>query len=576
MKKWNLLLVSFCLCYAGFSQKPKITWGDEFKLPKGSTDLDVVYADKTGVYLQESHLALKSYFVIGASARSSATLIKLDKNLAELYRNDFNKELKGKEFEQFFVLQDKLFIVASHSNQRDRTLEIFTAGVYKNSGELSNEWQSLTTFEKDEKKDEINFKISLNADSSKMILVSSIEGKEKNTYLVQEFDKSMKAEGKPVTITNEFDPKTFQLEDLLYTINKKIILVGRIYEYQEGKRKKDKFLDFVNYNIRIYDEKGKRQNEINTSINSKWLVSTKLLLGKDKDLVLAAFYSNEKRGKTIDGMLVQRIDAGTGNIISTSEKEINYALLATAEEDNTGDESDSGDESKAERKERENLDKIKDEGEGFSRYMQFRNIFYTSDQGLVILAEKYHHYYYTTQSYRPGVNGMPGTWSSTTYSVFECGDLMMCKTDAGGNINWLQVLPKQQREVIAVGYSSGLLVPSHGFFDAMNMPFFAGFGAIQSNNAIHVIFNDNSKNADVLHPGQKVKTTSRFGKSDCFVLSIDQATGKYTRKQFFSNTDVPTAMPRLGSVIGDDMYIVGKEDRIMGRTKIAVARINVN
>jgi len=575
MKKWNLLLLAFTVCCYSFSQKPKITWGDEFKLRKGSTDLDVICADKTGVYLQESHLALKGYFVIGASARTSATIIKLDKNLAEQYRNDFNKELRGKEFEQFFALQDKLYTLASYTNKRDRTLEIFTAEINKNSGELAGEWQSLTTFEKDEKRDEINFKISLNADSSKMVLVSSIEGRDQNTYQVQEFDKGMKAEGKPVTITNEFDPKTFQLEDVLYTINKKIILVGRIYEYQEGKRKKDKFLDFVNYNIRIYDEKGKRQNEINTSINSRWLVSTKLLLGKDKDLVLAAFYSNEKRGRTINGMLVQRIDPGTGNIISTSEKEINNALLST-EDDNAGGENDRDDESRAERKERENLDKIKDEGEGFSRYMQFRNIFYTADQGLVILAEKYHHYYYTTQNYTPGTNGMPGRWTTTTYSVFECGDIMMCKTDAGGNISWLQVLPKQQREVISAGRNSGLLAPSHSFFDAMNMPFYAGFGAIQSNDAINVIFNDNPKNADVLRPGQKVKTTSRFGKSDCFILSINQATGKYTRTQFFSNTDVPTAMPRLGSVIGDDMYIVGKEDRVLGKTKIAIARINVD
>jgi hypothetical protein len=44
---------------------------------------------------------------------------------------------------------------------------------------------------------------------------------------------------------------------------------------------------------------------------------------------------------------------------------------------------------------------------------------------------------------------------------------------------------------------------------------------------------------------------------------------------FFSNSGNPTAMPRLGSVIGNEMYIVGKEDRLMGKTKIAVARINV-
>ena len=186
----------------------------------------------------------------------------------------------------------------------------------------------------------INFKISLNADSSKMILVSSVEGREKNTYQVQEFDKNMRADSKPITITNEFDPKTFQLEDVLYTINKKVILVGRIYEYQEGKKKKDKFLDFVNYNIRIYDEKGKQQNEINTNVNGRWLVSTKLLQEKNKNLVLAAFYSNQKRGRTIDGMLVQKIDADNGKVISTSEKEISNALITMPEDDSAGDEND--------------------------------------------------------------------------------------------------------------------------------------------------------------------------------------------------------------------------------------------
>lgn len=576
MKKGNFLITLLCLCTGIFSQKPKITWGDEFKLRKGSTDLEVVYADKTGAYLQEGHLAMKSYFVFGVTARESATLVKLDKNLGEQYRSDFNKELKGKEFEQFFVLAGKLYILASHYSQRDKTLELFIAEIDKSSGELTGEWQSLILFEKDEKRDVINFKISLNADSSRMILVNSVEGREKNTYQVQEFNKNMKPAGKPIIISNEFDPKTFQLEDVVYTLTNKIILVGRIYEYQEGRKKKDKFLDFVNYNIRIYDEKGKLQNEVNTGINGKWLISTRLLAGRDKDVVLAAFYSNGRRDKTIDGMLVQRIDAGNGNVISTSEKEISKALLSTAEEDDADAKEEHTDESREERKEREEYDKIKDEGEGFSRYMQFRNIFYTADQGLVILAEKYHHYYYTTTTYSPGVNGMTGSWRSRTYSVFECGDLMMCKID-GDNISWLQVLPKNQREVIMVGRNPFGTFPTYNsFFNALNMPFYAGFGAIQTPKAINIIFNDNIKNADVLRPGQKVKRVDRFSKSACFVLSVDPLTGKYTRDHFFSNADVPTAMPRLGSVIGENMYMVGKEDRVLGRTKIAVAKITVN
>ena len=55
--KWNLLIAATLLSLSIFSQKPNITWGDEFKLRKGSTDLEVIYADKSGVYLQEGHLA---------------------------------------------------------------------------------------------------------------------------------------------------------------------------------------------------------------------------------------------------------------------------------------------------------------------------------------------------------------------------------------------------------------------------------------------------------------------------------------------------------------------------------------
>lgn len=570
--KWNLLLAAALLSLSTFAQKPKITWGDEFKLRKGSTDLEVIYADKSGVYLQEGHLAVKSYFVIGGTARASATLVKLDKNLAEIYRSDFNRELKGKEFVQFFVVQDRMFVFASDYIKREKTLNIFGAEVNKNSGELSGDWTMITSFQKEEKKDDINFKLALNADSSKMVVISSIEGREKNEYTIQEFDKTLKPAAKPVTVTNEFDPKTFQLEDVLYTLNKKIILVGRIYEYQEGKKKKDKFLDFANYNIRLYDEKGKQQKEINTNVNGKWLNSTKLVQEKNNDVVLAAFFSNQRKGKTIDGMLVQRINPVSGEVITTSEKQINHSLL-TGDADQSDEESDEK-ESRAERKERERLDKIIDEGDAFSKYMRFQNIYYTNDGGLVVVAEKYHHYFYTSQYYTAGSGTTPGRWTSTTYSVYECGDLLMCKIDNSGNIGWMRVLPKAQREVIQVGYSSGFGFP--GYFDPSNRPFYAGFGALQTNNAIQILFNDNPRNATVTQPGQKIKSARRFGKSDCFIIKVDLADGKAERRMFFTNADVPTSMPRLGSVIGQDMYIIGKDDRLFGKSKIAVAKVTMN
>jgi hypothetical protein len=572
MRKSILVLSSFFFFASGFCQDPAIKWGDEFKLHRGSTDLSVIYSDNSGVYLQEDHLALKSYFVIGATTRNSATLVKLDKDLAEVYRNGFDKQLKGKGFDQFFMIQGRMLILANQYDKHEGLLTLYAAEIDKNTGALKSDWRKLTDFQKDDKKDDISYRVALNADSTKMVIVSSVEGKSKNTYKVQEFDNNFKP-AKPVIISNEFDPKTFQLEDVLYSDHKIITLVGRVYQFQPGKKKKSKFLDFENYNIRMYDGSGKQLAEINTDINGKWLTSTKLVQKKDNDLVLAAFYSNQKKGKTIDGMLIQRINPATGQVISTNQKEINAALLTTLSDQSETDNDD--DESRAERKERERLDKIKDDGEGFSRFMQFSDIYYTADGGLVILAEKYHHYLYTTQNYTAGSNGMSGHWTTTTYSVYECGDLMMCKVNESGNINWLQILPKAQREIIMAGRNSYGLT-TNNFFYPSNMPFYAGFGSIEKNNSLYIFFNDNPKNSGVMQPGQKVKTISRFGKSNCFVLSVDEATGKYKRKLFFSNGDVPTSMPRLGCVTGDQMYIVGKEDHMLGKTKIAVARIMVD
>ena len=577
----NLLITIVCFFGSLFSyaQTPTTNWGEEFKMKKGSTDLEVVYADKTGVFVREGHRVLKSYFVIGATTRESATLIKLDKTFAEEYRNDYNKELKGKEFEDFFFIKDKLYILASKYEKKERTVQLFAAEVNKKDGEVTGEWKNVTSWQKEEKKDELNYNFSYNSDSTKMIAVSTDEGREKNKFEVKQFDVKMNAVGSPITITNEYDPKTFQLEDVIYTTAGNVLLVGRVYEFEEGKKKKTKNLQFKNYVVRLYSTTGVLLKEINTEIDAKWLISTKVAQIPNKDIVLAAFYSNTKKGKEINGMLVQRINAGNGEVISTSQKELNTSLISAIDE--TQDNTDDGDdESKQERKEREKLEKIKDEEDGFSKYLRFRNFVYTDDKGIVILAEKYHHYTYSTTNFNAGgFGGMAGGSRTTFYDVYECGDMMMSKMDQTGNISWLHVLPKNQKEIIQSSTSNAGMGLSFNvgsnFFSVYNFPFYAGLGslALPGKNSLAILFNDNSKNENVLQLGQKVKLATRFSKTECYAVYLDAATGKYTRKSIFSNRDQPTAMPRLGIAIGKDFYLIGKEDKLIGKTKIAVGKI---
>lgn len=581
MKK---ILFSFCFLlgvFTGQTQNASVTWGDEFKMKKGSTDLSVIHVDASGVYVKESHMVLKSYFVIAATMKESATLIKLDKNLSEEYRQDFNKELKGKEYERFFFIKDRLYILATDYSRKEKKLTLYAAPVDKTNGELSGEFSEIANWVKDSKGDDISFNMTYNADSTRMVVVSTIEGRDKNDYEVRQYDDKMKEIGKPIHITNDIDPKTFQLEDVLYVSNGNVVMIGRVYEYQEGKKKKARFLDFSNYNIRVHGPDGKLIREINTQINGKWLVSTKVFQIPGKDIVIAAFYSDSKRGNEINGILVQRINPQTAEVIGTSSKEINTSLITKLEDD---DDDDDDEENRKERRERKKLEKIQNEEDGFSKYLVFRNFLHTPDGGVVVLAEKYHHYQYSTTSTSYTGGGIGGGMSTRTtwYQVYECGDLMMTKVDATGTITWLHVLPKQQREVIQTGSSSNIgsglsFNVGNNFFNAteFNMPFYAGFGVLCGSSKASIIFNDHKRNSNTLELGQRVKKTTYFRKSECYSVDLDLISGKYTRYSLFSNDDVPTSMPRLSSGIGKDLYVVGKEDRMLGRSKIAIAKVSL-
>ena len=148
-----------------------------------------------------------------------------------------------------------------------------------------------------------------------------------------------------------------------------------------------------------------------------------------------------------------------------------------------------------------------------------------------------------------------------------------------GKIEWLHVLPKEQKEIIQLSnnttHGTGLSfnMGSSFFGASFNWPFYAGFGVLSNENGIAIIFNDHGKNDKVLQLGQKVKRISYFRKSDCFGVRLDPITGNYKRSLLFSNRDVPTAMPRLGVSMGKEFYLIGKEDRFFGKTKIAVGKV---
>lgn len=541
------------LVFASYVQgvaQEKVSWGDEFKMSRGSTDLSILQADPTGIYLEESHEVRAAF----RYPRKSSTLVKLTSQMTEQYRNDFDHELKGKQFDRFFFIKDKLYIFATDYSKRDRSLYLYAAEVDKGSGNLKTNWQQVNTWEKVEKTENIDYAIALNEDSTKIILTATFTDKAQNRYEIKMMDAALRPVGKTFSITNEFDPKTFQVQDFVYTSTGNAVLVGRIYAYEEGKKKKDKNLVFQNYNIRLYDLQGKMIKEIVTDIDGKYLVRGKVKQLKN-ELVLAAFYSNEKKKREINGMLVQRIDPTTGNVLVSTKMDLNTSLISQVEDD---------DAEKSSRK------KDDDEDQGLAANLLFRNFYASPDNGLILLAEKFDTRiltYYST---------MGQTYETTTKELYTCGDIYMAKISAAGKIDWLHVLPKNQLEeqILGVGMSMVNMFPTSSYFEPVDSrPFFAGFSSLAAGHTVKLFFNDNEKNADILQPGKKIKRTVNFSRSTCYVVDLDMVTGRYTRRAMYSNRDIPASMPRLGAVLNNTMYLTGKEDHSMGKSKIVVGKI---
>jgi hypothetical protein len=582
MKRLGLILLSYVLVSVVCAQRSSIRWSEDLNsISKISTELEIMHIDETGFYIQEGHLALKRTWLLGGDFVTSGQMIKLDKNFQEVFKRSYDKELKGKFFQEFFILKGKILMIASSFSKNSPTTTMYMCQLDKKTGAMLGNWVTLTTMEKQEKSDKFQLKLGYNADSTRLVLVSTREGKGKNNYLIEEFGDDGRKIGKTVYLSNEFDPETFRLEDLIFTPEKKAILVGRVYNYQEGKKSKAKFLEFSHYNIRMYDQEGKQLLEFDTEIEGKWLNSAKVTAEKGKDLILTAFYSDSKKDKTIHGILIQRIDPITGKVIVSKQNKFDFSSLTDGSNDEAEEREGSSNKKKedtkddltaAEKKENRQLQKLRDEAEEFSVKMNFTHHYYMEDGGFVFLAEKYFSRYYVTGGTNGG--GLNGYSSPNYYMMYYHDDMMMCRVNPDCSISWLKVVPKRQMELVSlVDGSQARYYRDFNYFNKMIRPFYVGFGATIVKGHLMMYLNDNFRNDDVVGAAQKVRPY-RVGQTGTFdEVKVNLETGALTRKPMFYNKDFNLLMPRLGVPFKNEFLVIGAETKPFKKQRLSIARI---
>lgn len=560
-----------------FAQSYKITWGDELKLKKGTTDIDVVAADNTGLYFTEQRMKMKSYFVVGATYGTASKLFKLDKNFNEVFDKDYNKELKGYDFHSFQMLNNDLFLFASDYSKKDKTFSVYGAKVDKNSGALIGDFNEFGTYQLESKRDDYDMKVTPVHNDNFLLAVTNISGKEKVSLGISVLDKNLRKKQNTV-IELPIDPGTYSLQDVQLTSGNKIVVLGKEFEETTVGKRKKKRLVFKRYVMSVFNDKGKKESDINLASGERFIISGKLIESAAGEMLLAGFYSNNSKKDDLNGFFINKVDPDKGELKLSSYKEINASMLGQ----NFEDPNDEDDEIKEGKKDKQKA-KDDDDADEFPNAFIIRSVdINPADNSIVITSEvsKYSYYTYTQSQY----NSMSKTWTYTTYYVhhFTNQDILVIDADKDGNIKWMNDIPKSQLEEVRTrgntwggGMSSGIDF-SWYFANTTGMPFYSSYTSFLSNNSLILLLNDHTSNNTIANYGDKVKTAYNFRKkSNAYGISIALATGKMTKKIIAENSNDAILMPRHGFVAGNDVYIPSWRIHALAKTELKFAKVSV-
>ncbi len=515
--------------------------------------------------------------MIGASYGTAAKLIKFDKYYNEVFNQDYKKLLKGYEFKSIQFLKKDMFLFAHAYNKKEKNFTISGVKLDRKTGEPMGEMQELANFQLEDKKDDFEFSFTPTPDSTTWMLVGNISTDVRSTIVIQTFDEKLKKKGAASRINLSFAPNTFDLEDVLQTVDGKYLLMGQKFEMVPTGKKNKTTRTFSHYIFTKYDNKGKKEMELPVDMQSKYVTSAKAIYFPNGELLLSGFYSKEPKKKEVNGVYINRINVNSGSVISSAFKEINANMLDQGVDDEDGMDEDD----KKARREREKA-REKDGGEdGIMKDFIIRGIeFNQQSNTLVILAEisKFREWTSTTSSHSPRWG-----WTYTTTFTYEFtnSDLIVIKADGQGQVAWINTLPKNQVEMIRKSSSAGggLSFSSSGvtgfFARGGGMPFYSSFSYLLSGEKLVFLINDHPKNIEVLKLGDKVKTINNFNKSVAFAVSLDLNTAKFSRKLLLSNNDEPVLMPRFAYVVGKEFFLPAMKMKALGKTQFKIGKVAV-
>jgi hypothetical protein len=497
----------------------------------------------------------------------SEILIKMNDKLEKVFMIDYDDEMKGKSFSQYFFNNDRIWLFATEYLKKEDLENLYSIEIDKNTGAVIGEWQLIKSWVKTNKKQNVDIEITPNADNSKYIISNYLNADGSHQFEVSMHDKNFKPQGKSFPLKNEFDPKYVKISDLIFTKTNHIVLLAKEYEDVPFKRRTKR--EFKENVIRVYDMKGKLLHKLKASQNNLYLHESKTT-EMDGVVYMVANYG-ASRGAEVTGTIVQILNPETGQIITSTSQSIDTKVL-----ENNTTETDDPEEKKA--IEKEEKEKKKEEDNSISA-LWFSKFNRDSDGSTYTFSEekKVYHYTVTRQSTNGTGAARNTVYTSRDYADIDCKNMVINKLDKAGNAVWRIVIPKFQRETHDGWLYLSDLDRLGNFQESFSyIPRYSSFFSFQTKNKIYVILNDHKKNENVTQLNQSIKKAYAYGKNtNTYTIEIDKATGTIKRNVLFNNKDLVPVV-RGGKIFEKEAYFLSEEFSFLGKSEFHIVKVSMD
>lgn len=487
----------------------------------------------------------KTYFIQTFNAANQDFITDKEINLEKIGKNKVT-------LEDLSVVNGSIYVFASYYDKANKAKKFIAYPVNPN---LSlGVPKTVLTAKVDKKKQPggFIFKPSYNEEHYMVTYVNFYDKEEKMTYEFTLLDENLKSVRND-KVTLQFEDRKdlyFSLDDITVNRNGDVFII-----VSDSYRDKKKKTTFTNLELHAYYAANDYEKKVlSVDFNGKKVVNCNAMFTRDGTLQLIGFYSDLRKSGRSDWRIEGVFNVTVNTNDNTVSKEVFNEFTFETKKKLIG-----------ERKAKK--------GKDLSPYYRNTHFIERDNGGVIILSE----YYLTVIGSSSGIG--PLAFTPITYITNE---IIVTALDAEGNLDWSNVVPKEQQVtvtqfsigLIAFGGNGNFVVGAGVFFPIAILgegPEYLSSIPMYSNGELSILVNDDPKNIGITDIDD-VKKVRNIKKMIPVLFSFDDSNGKMTRQdpEEFEKRQL-VVRPYVNYRVGEKQYIIyasNKEGKRLGLLSI--------